>query len=1054
MQMQFIKERIGKLIEYIGQGVYPLSVPVTDYRYKVTKERYTDIAGLDTSDWQMIHKDHLWGGHREYYWFETTVTVPEEFAGKCVVFELKTGAEGGWDALNPQFSIYMDGRRVQGLDVNHREIIISENARAGETHRLIMSAFTGDTNYHLLMDGALKVLDRATEHYYYDIKVPYDAARLLNEEDAACITILQCLNDSLNLLDMREEGSEAYYESLARAQEYLTTEFYEKRCDKDKTPVVCCVGHTHIDCAWLWTLAVTQDKAVRSFSTVLELMRRYPEYVFMSSQPQLYDYVKRNAPEVYEGIKERVKEGRWEIEGGTWVEPDCNLTSGESLARQFLLGKRFFQKEFGVDCKILWLPDVFGYSAALPQIMQLCGVTYFMTTKISWNETNEMPMDTFMWEGIDGTQVLTHFIPTRDYNKAAVEGGTETEHFTTYNGFLNPTQMKGAWARYNNKDLNDEVLCSYGFGDGGGGPTSEQLENQRRMAQGIPGLPRTTPGVSLDFFKRLEADTDDSRYLPTWKGELYLEYHRGTYTTMARNKRFNRKSEFAYQDAELFAYMARALCGNGYDYPQEAIHEAWEVICRNQFHDILPGSSIKEVYIDSKAEYERILAQAAELDARSLSTIVSKVGAAGTRLVVFNPNSAVAPSAVRFEIPDDVQHPVLADGAERIPVQRLADGAGIAVIPDVPSKGYRTFAVLDEESAAAPITASTQAMENAYYRITFNDKGQFAQIYDKRADRNILKEGQAGNVIMSYEDRPHNYDAWDINNYYKEKSWEVDDVAAMEVVECGPVCATVKVARRYLSSTIEQYITIYSDIPRIDIRNEIDWKEHLIMMKDLFPIDVHTNEATFDIQFGNVTRGTTDNTSWDWSRFEVCHHKWLDVAEDGYGVSIMNDCKYGVSVRGTDVGLTMLKSALYPNPDADKEHHTFLYSIVPHVGSWRENNIPGQAYLFNNPLRGVVTGTGAADPAAQSAFSFVRVDCDNVIIDTVKKAEDSDDLIVRMYECWNRRSNVTMEFGVPVAAASVCSIMEDHDEPLELVGGKAVFRMRPYEIKTLKIRLQ
>ena len=339
---------------------------------------------------------------------------------------------------------------------------------------------------------------------------------------------------------MREEGSEAYYASLERAQAYITEEFYDKYCGKDDAPLVCCVGHTHIDCAWLWTLSVTRDKAVRSFSTVLELMRRYPEYIFMSSQPQLYEYVKENAPDVYEGIKQRVKEGRWEVEGGMWVEADCNLASGEALSRQFLYGKRFFRKEFGKDNQILWLPDVFGYSAALPQIMKLSGIRYFMTTKISWNETNKMPYDTFLWEGIDGTRTLTHFIPTRDYHKAAVENGTETEHFTTYNGYLNPSQMKGAWARYSNKDLNREVLCSYG-----GGPTSEQMENQRRMSRGIPGLPVTRPSTALDFFKKLEADTKDSKYLPAWVGELYLEYHRGTYTTMARNKRFNRKAELS-----------------------------------------------------------------------------------------------------------------------------------------------------------------------------------------------------------------------------------------------------------------------------------------------------------------------------------------------------------------------------------------------------------------------------------------------------------------------------------------------------------------------------
>ena len=366
------------------------------------------------------------------------------------------------------------------------------------------------------MNSSLKVLDRKTEKYYYDLEVPYQSARLLNTEDQAYITIIQALNESLNLLDMRKEGSKEYYQSLEKAQEYITKEFYEKYCDGEKSPIIYCVGHTHIDCAWLWTLRVTEDKAVRSFSTVLELMKEYPEYVFMSSQPQLYKYVKKNAPDVYEQIKERVKEGRWEPDGGMFVEADCNIASGEALVRQFVHGQRFFKEEFGVDNEILWLPDVFGYSAALPQILQKCGIPYSMTTKISWNEFNKMPYDTFEWEGIDGSRVLTHFVPTRDYNKAAVEGGTETEHLPLITDISIQARMKGAWARYSQKYLNEEVLCSFGFGDGGGGPTKDMLENQRRLAKGLPGMPRTKMSTAKEFFHVLDKHVTDKKYLPTW----------------------------------------------------------------------------------------------------------------------------------------------------------------------------------------------------------------------------------------------------------------------------------------------------------------------------------------------------------------------------------------------------------------------------------------------------------------------------------------------------------------------------------------------------------
>ena len=847
---------------------------------------------------------------------------------------------------------------------------------------------------------------------------------------------------------MRKEGSKEYYQSLEKAQEYITKEFYEKYCDGEKSPIIYCVGHTHIDCAWLWTLRVTEDKAVRSFSTVLELMKEYPEYVFMSSQPQLYKYVKKNAPDVYEQIKERVKEGRWEPDGGMFVEADCNIASGEALVRQFVHGQRFFKEEFGVDNEILWLPDVFGYSAALPQILQKCGIPYFMTTKISWNEFNKMPYDTFEWEGIDGSRVLTHFVPTRDYNKAAVEGGTETEHFTTYNGYINPSQMKGAWARYSQKYLNEEVLCSFGFGDGGGGPTKDMLENQRRLAKGLPGMPRTKMSTAKEFFHVLDKHVTGKKYLPTWVGELYLEYHRGTYTSMARNKKFNRKAEFAYQNEEMYAMLDAQTAGGAY--PEKELHEGWEVILRNQFHDILPGSSIKEVYDDSKAEYEGIFAENKALTDATLAHIAAGVKAPKHSLVVYNPNSAAAYDLVTFTVPKGMGEPAVYDGETKLAVQKTADGAYVFFAAGVPGKGYKTYNVKEEAADTTPtMEVSTKVMENEFFKVEYNEKGQFAKIYDKKAERDVLKPGEAGNVIVSYEDRPHNYDAWDVNNYYTEKSWDIDQVSAMEVVENGPVRACVKVERKYLDSTITQFIYLYHDIPRIDIKNVIDWKEHQIFVKDYFPIDVHTNEATFDIQYGNVKRDTHDNTSWDFAKFEVCHHKWMDVSEDGYGVSMLNDCKYGVGVRNGVIGMSMLKSAIHPNPEADKELHEFTYSIYPHQGGWREAGTVKQAYQINNPLTCSWKENEGGTLAPE--YSLVSSDQDNAVIEVVKKAEDSDAVIVRLYECYNRRTPVTLIFGKELTSVVECNMMEEGADPVEFTGNQATFEMKPYEIKTLKV---
>ena len=561
-------------------------------------------------------------------------------------------------------------------------------------------------------------------------------------------------------------------------------------------------------------------------------------------------------------------------------------------------------------------------------------------------------------------------------------------------------------------------------------------------------MPRTKMSTAKEFFHVLDKHVTDKKYLPTWVGELYLEYHRGTYTSMARNKKFNRKAEFAYQNEEMYAMLDAQTAGGAY--PEKELHEGWEVILRNQFHDILPGSSIKEVYDDSKAEYEGIFAENKALTDATLAHIAAGVKAPKHSLVVYNPNSAAAYDLVTFTVPEGMGEPAVYDGETKLAVQKTADGTYVFFAAGVPGKGYKTYIVKEEAADTTPsMEVSTEVMENEYFKVEYNEKGQFAKIYDKKADRDILKPGKAGNVIVSYEDRPHNYDAWDVNNYYTEKSWDIDQVSAMEVVENGPVRACVKVERKYLDSTITQFIYLYHDIPRIDIKNVIDWKEHQIFVKDYFPIDVHTNEATFDIQYGNVKRDTHDNTSWDFAKFEVCHHKWMDVSEDGYGVSMLNDCKYGVGVRNGVIGMSMLKSAIHPNPEADKELHEFTYSIYPHQGGWREAGTVKQAYQINNPLTYSWKENEGGTLAPE--YSLVSSDKDNAVIEVVKKAEDSDAVIVRLYECYNRRTPVTLIFGKELTSVVECNMMEEGADPVEFTGNQATFEMKPYEIKTLKV---
>ena len=1036
--MVLIKERVGKLIEQIEELIVTDSKQIKDYQIKNEK-----------GHWKKFNDDLVWGGIRQHFYFRTTIEIPEEFQGKTVIYELKTGREGEWDAVNPQFLVTLNGEIKQGLDVNHRTILLTEKAAKHEKFVLELHSYTGESNYNLILDSAIKVIDRKIEKYYYDIKTAYDVLRLIPQDSEDAVFTLKALNESLNLLDLRVAYSKEFYESLEAADKYFEENYFAKT--NIESPIVYCVGHTHIDVAWLWTLATTRDKSVRSFSTVLELMDRYPQYIFMSSQPQLYKYVKEQAPSVYERIKKKVEEGRWETEGGMFVEADCNLASGESLVRQFLYGKDFFKREFGKDNQILWLPDVFGYSAALPQIMKKCGIKYFMTTKISWNEFNKMPHDTFLWKGIDGTEILTHFIPTRDYNKPAQESGTETEHFTTYNGFLTPSQVKGAWQRYSDKDLNSSVLMSYGYGDGGGGPTIEMLETEKRLSRGLKGLPKTEQTTALQFFEKLENEVKDNKYLAKWIGELYLEYHRGTYTSIARNKKYNRKAEFLMENVELFSLISKQLLD--LDYPAEEIDEAWEVVLRNQFHDILPGSSIKEVYDDSKAEYEALFEKENKTVNTALEKLVENLSAKKGDVVVFNPNSAEGLSVIEIpEIPgcDSNDNYLLQSDDLIYPLQKT--DKGFVAVADAPKqKGYHTYKVVKEAIAATKeIQISKSGVETPYFSIKFDEKMHFVSIYDKTAKREIIPEGKVANEIISYENKPHNFDAWDINNYYTEKSWPVDDVDEVEIVENGSVRAVIKIRRKYLSSVIEQYIYFYKDLRRIDIRNEIDWKEDQILLRDYFPVDVNSSQADFEIQYGNVKRPTHKNTSWDFAKFEVCVHKWFDIAEEGYGVAFINDCKYGCSVDENVAGLTMLKTARYPNPEGDKEHHSFSYSIVPHEGNYVDAKIVDKAYEFNNPLIAFVKNNeGGSLP---TEYNFVETDSDNVKIEVVKQALHSDNTIVRLYECHNSRSNARIKFARNIRKAYICNMLEEKEKELEIENGNEInIDFKPFEIVTLLV---
>ncbi len=1049
--MYFIEERIKKLCDELKQYIHSNGENISNYKMKSGNFKGGEHIGLDISDWQEFGCQDRWGGRDYHCWFRTEVKIPPEFHGKTVTFEVKTGREGQWDATNPQFIIYINGKLIQGLDVNHTEIVLTENAVGEEIYTIALHAYSGMQEGLIELNSKVAILNRDVEKLYYNIKVPLEVAGLLDKEDKKSIDILNYLNETVNKIDFRKPLSESFISSILEANEYIENEFYNKYCGNEDVVAVC-VGHTHIDVAWLWTLAQTREKTTRSFSTVLNLMKQYPEYVFMSSQPQLYKFLKEEQPELYKEVKERIKEGRWEAEGAMWLEADCNIASGEALVRQVLFGTRFFKQEFGVDNKILWLPDVFGYSAALPQILKKSGIDYFMTTKIGWNEYNKMPYDTFSWRGIDGTEILTHFITARTYSKTGCYGNA-----STYNGIIGGSQVMGAWASYSQKAVSNEVLIAYGYGDGGGGPTKEMLENSRRLEKGIPGCPKVKLGKALDYFKDMEMNVLGNKKFPKWVGELYLEYHRGTYTSMARNKKYNRKSELLYQDAEFLSVMGQ-LTGVQDNYPADSLNKGWETILLNQFHDILPGSSIKEVYEDSQKQYIEVIKNGNEIVNNSLNSIAARINIDTSSVIIFNPLGYVRSDIVELDLPKNFDLVQIYDNNENLQVSQVVkDGSSEKLIffaKDIPAKGYKTFSIREKKDNSLhsqSMTIENNKIENKYFDIRFDENANISSIFDKLQDREVLKPGQKANVLQTFEDKPHDYDAWDINIYYQEKMWEINDVQSVEILEKGPVRAVLQVKRSYLDSIIIQNIVLYNDIPRIDFVNKIDWKESHILLKAAFPVDIHSDKATYDIQYGNVERPTHWNTSWDYARFEVCAHKWADISEDGYGVSLLNDCKYGYDIKDGNMRLTLLKSATYPNEDADREMHEFTYSLYPHSGDWKDADTVGMAHNLNCPMYTKIEK--AHNGILPSDFSMIKVDKSNVIIEVVKKAEDTENIIIRLYECYNRRTKVELTTFKEILQVWECDLMENNISETEFKGNSFEFEINPYEIKTFKLKL-
>ncbi|HWV35913.1 MAG TPA: glycoside hydrolase family 38 C-terminal domain-containing protein [Thermomicrobiales bacterium] len=1001
----------------------------------------------------------------------TTVTIPGEWAGQPVEIELWLGGEG--------FVRFTPGYQT-GLNPFHQDFRLTDAATGGETitveAEVMPKGFFGTHNYAPAISRALLAIPhdqvRALERDLRNLMEAADQLKdheiyphLLDLVDAAYKALAPAWPTSTEIAKTRyisgdvEGGNRldipgpdyrrpSYQggllvsgiwhippatgslepisgEAIAATHEaraIIASRLAELKTQYPPIGNVLLTGHAHIDLAWLWPVAETRRKARRTFSSVLRLMDQYEDFTFNQSSAQAYVWIEQDDPELLKRIQERVKEGRWEPVGGQWLEPDSQVTGGEAFVRHLFYGQRTFERLFNLRNNTAWLPDVFGFSASVPQLLLGAGIHNFFTIKVTWNETNAFPYDLFHWEGNDGSRVLAHTF----YNPG--EG---------YNGNIVPLDTYQTWKAFKGKRTHDQTLLSIGWGDGGGGPSEEMLENYARIKD-YPVLPRLQFGKVEDFFARLPTEN-----LPTFVGELYLELHRATLTTQALVKKLNRFSEHRLAEAEAFAALASRDDAES-QYPHAELDKAWQTLLLNQFHDILPGSSIHEVYQDTHPELQGVVATATTIRDRS----IAGGDAAGDSGSIAVANPTLYPRTLSVVLPEGLEAP--AD----LPAQEVEGGT---LIHDVTRTvgGFATDILgANNDGSASPSGAAVRVdaanggavIENDRLRVEIGADGTIHRLFDKRENRETLAD--RANQLWAYVDRPRAWDAWDIDETYDVAGEEITAVDAIEIVEEGPLRAAVRVSRTWRNSTFVQTYRLLAGSNRLDIASKVDWHERLMLVRALFPTTIHAHEATFETMFGVQRRTNHRNTSWDRAKFEVGAHRFVDLSEPHYGVALLNDSKYGFSVLGGTIGVSLVRGPLYPDPFADEGEHEFTYSVFPHQGNWVDGGVTQEARALNSPLVAVPAGENA-----QSRESFVTVDGVELGFAALKKAHDRDGLVLRVYEPHGDRGPVTLAFDQPVTSVRKVNLLEEDVSEGELTveNGKVTFDVRPFEVVSLLI---
>lgn len=1054
----------GKLEAVANQLNHLAYMPAEKWKIHLGDIPHGESIDLDDSSWNEVGPGTT--ASYDAVWYRRWIEIPKNLNG----YDL-TGAriwfDFQYDANGPVTEIlYFNGRRIAMGD-ELEPVVLFDNARVGD--RVLVAV-------KLLRSVDQKRFQGARLRIEYSDSRP-NPTQLFQEMGAVSILAPFSLNsrelktglsksaDAVDLNALGKADQPAFDKSLTNATNALET----LKPDLQKSSIWL-VGNAHIDAAWLWPWTETVDVVRRTFGTTLQLMNEYPQATYAQSAAAYSEWMFQKYPSIHQQIVERVKEGRWQMVGGMWVEPDLNMPDGESLVRQLLVGKRYFKDKFGVDVRIGWNPDSFGYNWQLPQIYKKSGVDYFVTQKMAWNDSNQLPLKIFWWQSPDGSRVLTYF--PHDYVNE-VEPLRMARDLATSEA-LNP----GA----------GEMMHLYGIGDHGGGVTRAMLDSGTRWSNPDAIFPKTSFSLPQAFFSDIEgkADTEHAPVwnyktlaagnsqlptppagkfgLPVWNDELYFEYHRGVFTSQTQHKRNMRESEEQMLNAEKLASLAWL---SGDDYPNADLTEAWKKVLFNQFHDLAAGSGIGVIYRDAQRDYDSVRLVSEHVSSGALHTLEAQIDTrardGGIPLLVMNPLAWDRTDLVSADIqlPEARSGPIAVVDSEGKPqrFQVLSKKPALNTYQllieakNVPSLGYEMLHVIPGEHAAeTDLKANGLTMENAALRVSVDPKtGCISSLYDKRSKFEFIASNGCGNELIAFKDTPKDYDAWNIDSDFEQKFTKLDTADSVQLIEQGPLRATIRVVRTWQQSKFVQDISLYAGMDRVDVHNEFDWHETHILLKAAFPLAASSNEATFEIPYGAIERPTTRNNRFEAAQFEVPALRWGDLGDASHGLSLINESKYGYDAKGNVLRLSLLRSPTWPDPEADRGHQGFSYSLYPHAGDWKQALTVRRGYEFNYKLSAmqVQPHTGVLPPA----HSFVGIKQANVVLTALKKAEDSDALLLRVYEWAGKSGDVQVTLPEGAQAAVLTNLMEESEgKPLVVTPSHDVtFPVHPYEIVSLRI---